>query len=236
MEEKLKLTLNRIPWYLVLKAALFGAGWLVLPYWLFLVLAAYLYLIPLFQAATVGLPFLFTLFLAAVIPGSLWAALFLSLLFFFIAGIKDLVFVDRLTAFSLLVLVLLFLLFFYSYSVFDAGLALVSAGWFLGAVLVSFFLFRSFVIYGFKDRATKRFRNTALALLSFFVLEIALALLVIPMNFLYSTALLFLAAALLFEMSVDYWGNSLRPRRILGYFSLFFVLMVILISLADFTV
>ena len=100
MAEKLKLILRPIPWSLLLKAAAFGVGWLILPFWVFVVLAALLYFLPVFQVLKLLFPFVLTLILAYLVPPSLWAGLFLSALFFFILGVKDLVLIDRAAALS----------------------------------------------------------------------------------------------------------------------------------------
>lgn len=240
MAAKLRLILKRIPWSLVLKAGIFGVAWLLLPFWGFLLLALYFYFLPLFQPSRLFLPFGLSLLLAAIFSPSVWAAIFLAVLFFFILGIKDFILLERLTAYSLLVFVLCFLIFFYSFLNFDTGLTLHAFGWFLLVGVLFFMLGRGLLNYSSRaqeiPQGDLRFKYTALALGALVLVEGSLVLLFLPLNFFYKTALLFIAGVILLECMRDYFGAKLGREHILTYFSIFFVGLIFILSLAEFAV
>lgn len=233
MVEKLKSIIGPIPWSLILRAVLFGAAWLVLPFWVFLAVSILIYFIPFFRPALLLIPLSLTLILAALVPPSFWAAAFLSVLFFFILGIKDLIFVDRATAFNLLVLVLFFLMWLYSFSWFDAGITAYSIMWFGVCSLIFFVASRQFLSYAL-DIPDSRKLSVSLGVVSFMLWEASVVALFMPLNFLFSTALVFLFAAMFLECAADYFKNRISPSHLLAYFSVFFVLLVIILSSANF--
>lgn len=109
METKLRLILKRIHWSLALKAAILAVVWMVLPGWAFLILSAYLYFVPFFDPWKLFLPFLVFLFLAFTGPPNPGFALILGSLFYVILGIKDLILIDRRSAYDIMILISLFL-------------------------------------------------------------------------------------------------------------------------------
>src|ERR1700735_5015882 len=109
MEEKLKSISKQIHWSLLAKAAIFALGWFFLPFWLFLLLALYLYFFPFFQSRKLlGAPFLGLLALTFIGPASFFMAIVFGLLFYYLLLIKDLVLIDRKAAYELFAFVLLF--------------------------------------------------------------------------------------------------------------------------------
>lgn len=236
MAEKLKSILGPIPWSLLLKAAVFGAGWFILPFWAFVILAALLYFFPLFQASKLLLPFLLALILAYLVPPSLWAALFLSALFFFILGVKDLVLTDRDTAFRFLLYILLFIAFFYSFSQFDYGLAPASFFWFFVLSMLFTLLLANFFHYSGLGADKRRFKNTVLAILGLLLFEFSVAVLFLPLNFLLATILIFALAVILFELAADYFSGRLTTPRILSYGTIFFLVYVLVLASQSFSI
>lgn len=112
MAEKLKSILKRIHWSLprksiwglILKAAIFAVAWLILPWWLFFLVALYCYFIPLFRSGKLLVPFFCLLVLTiAQSPGFLFALVF-GIIFYYILLIKDLLIINRKSAYELLVL------------------------------------------------------------------------------------------------------------------------------------
>jgi len=236
MAEKLKLILRPIPWSLLLKALAFGAGWLILPFWAFVVLAILLYFLPMFQVLKLLFPFVLTLILAYLVPPSLWAGLFLSALFFFILGVKDLVLIDRAAAFRFLLYILLFIAFFYSFSQFDSGLTIYSFSWFFVVSALFTLLLGNFFRYSGLGLEKKRFKNTALSILGLLLFEFSLAILFLPLNFFVSALLLFTVAVIFFELSADYFSGRLTARRILGYGTVFFLVYILIFASQNFTI
>ncbi len=57
MAEKLRSISKRINWSLVLRSVIFGVAWWALPFWLFLLVALYLYFVPITGASKVSVPF-----------------------------------------------------------------------------------------------------------------------------------------------------------------------------------
>lgn len=70
-------------------------------------------------------------------------------------------------------------------------------------------------------------------IVAFLVWEFMLALLFVPLNFLYQSMLLLLATTILFEITLDYLGGRLTRRRTLINFSTFLVLAVIILGSAQ---
>lgn len=225
MEEKLRSISRTIPWSLALKAAAFGLGWYVLPFWLFLLLGLGLYLVPLFQPVHLLLPLLLAFFFAAVLAYSAWAALVLGIIFFFILGIKDLVFIRRGAAYETLVFLLFFLIFLNYFARFGAWGGLTDIA--LGAlvVIIAALLLRGFVLYRSPAAGewARRKRFVVFGLAGLLLWQWQTALLFLPLNFFYQTAVLFLAAVVVTELFLAYAQDELTRRKILVHFSFLFV-------------
>src|SRR3989344_5474343 len=123
MEEKLRSISNQIHWSSVLKAVVFALAWLWFPFWLYLPIALYLYLVPLFQARRLAIPFVTLLTLSYLEMPSGMFALMLGAVFYILLLIKDLLLSDRRSAYELLVLMLSFLVLREFYLEFNHGLA-----------------------------------------------------------------------------------------------------------------
>jgi len=116
MAAKLKSISRQIHWSLLGRAALFALAWFFLPFWLFALIALYLYFFPLFNTWK-----LFWLFFALLVlayieesgagsSGLVFVVIFAAL-FYYLLLIKDLLLIDRKSAYELLILVLVFFLF-----------------------------------------------------------------------------------------------------------------------------
>ncbi len=225
MEEKLRSISRTIPWSLALKAAAFGLGWYVLPFWLFLLLGLGLYFVPLFQPMHLLLPLLLTFFFAAVLAYSSWAALMLGIIFFFILGIKDLVFIRRGAAYETLIFLLFFLAFLNYFARFGAWGGWTDMGLGILVATVAALLLRGFVLYRAPEAGewARRKRFVLFGLAGLLLWQWQAALLFLPLNFFYQTAILFLAAVVLAELFLAYAQGELTRRKILLHFSFLFV-------------
>jgi len=226
---------------LVIRAAIFGLAWLLLPFWLFLLIALYFYFRPFFRPLKLFFPFLMTLFFAFTGQPGFLSAVFLSVLFYLLLGIKDLVFVDRKSSHEVLIMLLMFLtltrLFSY-YGSWGAPSAFFCA---FAVGIVFFILANSFASeYGNGARAAvagKPLKSEQIipAIAALASWQLTLAAFFLPLNFLYQSALTFLSVAILLELISDHLGGALTRRRILVYFSAFSVFFVLILGMAQWT-
>jgi len=113
MAEKLKSILKRTNWSSLLRAVIFAAAWWATPFisfWVFLLVALYLYFVPFTGAEKVSVPFFVLLLISFLQGNSILAAVIFGAIFYFIILIKDLLIIDRRSAYDILVLVLSYLL------------------------------------------------------------------------------------------------------------------------------
>lgn len=115
MEERLRSITKQIHWSLAVKAAVFGVVWYFSPGWFFFLVALYMYFIPPFNSAKLLAPFATLTLLCLVQPKSLIFMVIAAALFTWILLIRDLIFIDRKSAYEILVFALSFFLvrFFY---------------------------------------------------------------------------------------------------------------------------
>lgn len=262
----------------LVRAAIFAVAWGVCPYWLFLLIALYLFLVPISQARNLAAPFIVLLGLAALIPTGFPMAIVFGVLFWYILLIKELYLVDRRTAYEVLVLGLTFLVFRLFYERVGDGFA--SAGGMLWAAITAAavaVLFAGFTA-NFADPAVSRragsvgdaapvspetaggggggsgavadaepgaarssrerrharllHRVTGFAVF-FATLEITLAGLFLPLDFVYQSTIAFVAAALL----MDFAGRRLLygaidRTRVLVVGSAAFALLAVILGSA----
>ncbi len=221
MEVRLRSISRTIPWSLTLKAAVFGAAWLWLPFWLFLLLALGLYFVPLFNPGRLWWPFAAAIFFAALLAPNLWAALFLAGLFYMILGIKDLIFIRRAEAYQALV----FLLFALAYLNFFARFGRTGAAGLLpaslGLLLLAALLGKSLLRYGAAEETRFPQDPLLIALLSFLLGAWALVLVFLPLNFFFQSAILLLGTVSAFELLLAYRVRVLSRQEILLHLSVF---------------
>jgi hypothetical protein len=241
MIEKIRTATKQVHWSLALKAAIFAFSWYLLSQisWLvFLLIAAYLYFFPSFRSLKLLFPFAVLLVLVLISPVSLWLTLVFGLAFFLILGTKELILVDRRTAFQSISLIILFVSFLNFFSRFDAweGRGPV----FLWA-LIPAALFLVLMRQDLKQETLPMADNASpkppfgtmpvLCVFSFALWQISLAMLFLPLTFLSQTALLFCAAASLFEIIPAYVEGHLTKRHFMTVSSIFMVAVtVILVS------
>lgn len=144
--EKIKraVSLRGLP----LRAVIFGLGWFLLPFWLFVLLALCLYLVPFFGVKRFFLPFLAIIFFAAIEPRNFLFAIVFAGVFYMILGVKELVFIERKSAYEALTLLVEFFAFIKFFPYFDSW----SGYWpFMCSLLLGFFVFllsMGFLNYG----------------------------------------------------------------------------------------
>lgn len=233
MAAKLKSISRQIHWSLVLRAAVFALAWAWFPFWLFVLIALYLYFVPWFQAGRLAVPF-FTLLLLCYLqtPGVAFAIIFAAV-FYVLFLIKDLLIIDRRSAYELLVLALAFFLLRDFYAKFSEGLggaALFCA--FLAAAVLTLLL-QSFMNAFYNDAPASRSLKRAAVWLSFLLLSQALiAGLFLPVDFIYQSALVFLVAVLLVELVPEYLFAGFSRTKMLATAMTVFTLFVIVMSSA----
>ena len=231
---KLRPFIKQIRYSTVLKAASFAAAWLILPTWLFLIIAIYLYFFPPFHSLRLILPFLILIFFSLTQASNVWLASFFGILFYLIIAIKDFSFIKRAEAYEMLIFLLLFgmsLRFFAYFGSWDDWSG------FLYAFMVSaifFLLSRGFLrfraAYEGNELPPKVMEKLALGTLLLW--QLFIVILVLPLNFLYQTALLFLISTILFETIFDHVSQKLSKKRILFNFSIIFSFLVVILGSA----
>lgn len=242
MALELKLTSTRIRWSLAVKAAAFGAGWLFLPFWAFLLLAAYFYLRPLFQPAKLLVPFLLLLYFTAVEPRSFWFAALFAVLFYFIIGIKNFHIIDRRSIQEILALLLIFLLlekFYAGVSGWDSAFAVFGA---LGIGTAVFFLSKTALAGNsvaagrlLSGRAATNKENVSILVLALLSSELILTALFLPLSFLYQSAVALVIFTVLFEIVGDFLSDRLERKRVLFALATGFIFLAIILGSAQWT-
>lgn len=196
MEAKLRSIIRPIRWSLLLKALVPAAAWLVLPWWGFLLVSLYCYFVPFFRARELLAPFAAFLFLALAAGPGILRALYAAAVFTLILGIKELVIVNRRTAYGLLVFLLsfaAFLLLFYSFAAWAAPLS------FLGLAAAAV-LWRWLAL---ADPEREEAPRLPLALAALLLFEAGTVIFFLPVSFFTQAALLFLGSVVLFEAAVN---------------------------------
>ncbi len=234
MVKKLKSILRPIPWSLALRAFIFGLCWLLLPFWAFLCIALYFYFFPLFQPVKFAVHFIILLFFMATTSLGFSAAAFFSLIFYLLLGLKDFLFIDRRSPYEMFLFLFVFMVAARFYFLFDTwlGIFLVPSVFLFG---ILFFL----VSRGLWKYSAPSFElplgshsRVSLFILTFLLCQLILGIVVLPLNFLYQTAIFFLSAVVLIESVFDYLRGALTNRRLLANFSIFLVFIVIILGSA----
>jgi len=237
MAARLKSISRQIHWSLLLKAAVFALAWFWLPFWLFFFVALYLYFVPLFQSRKLAVPFFVLLILSYAQPPSALFALVFGAIFYAIFLIKDLLVIDRRSAYELLVLALSFLLLRGFYMKFDEGIE----GWalwyaFLAAAALAL-LVRSFLDAlsgeGPVEAHFRRREEHMAGWFSFLLLaQTLIAGLFLPLDFIYQSALVFLVVVLLVELLQEHFSTGLSRTKILTTAMTVFTLFVVVLGSA----
>ena len=236
----------------LIRAALFGLAWALLPYWLFVLVALVLFFAPFSQARKVIAPFVVLVALGAFVSPGIAMAVILGLLFWYILLIKGLYVIDRRTAYEILMLALIFFLVRGFYEHLGAGFT-GPAPLFFALVIgaASGWLFASFIgnfaeadPAGEEGRAASggglRRRVAAFAVL-FIIFEIMLAGLFLPLNAAYQSAVAFLLVAVVTDLAGRHLlaasgsgkeSQDIDRTRVLAVSGTAFILLVIILGSA----
>ncbi len=232
MEERLRSISRRISWSSLLKAVVFAAAWWIAPYWLFLIAALYLYYVPMAGAGKVSAPFWVLMLIAFVEPQGWLFAFVLAAVFYFILLIKDLIIIDRRTAYEVLVFVLSYLLmrdFFLNLGGQGFG------GWALfGAMGVAFVLTAAFMSFVGNFSSVARPLRRVIGWAMFVLLsQLIIVTLFLPLGFSYQAAIAFLiATALMSIVSQHAFGELTRTKALATSVVVFAFLTIVLASAA----
>jgi hypothetical protein len=237
MAAKLKSITRQIHWSLLLKAVIFGAAWFFLPSWIFFLTALYCYFVPLFRTGRYAIPFAVLLVLCAFHAPSVAMACIFGAIFYYLLLTKELWLIDRATARSFLVMVLSFFLFREFYSSFangPVGIALIAA--FASAALFGCLMHNLIGNFrrSYEEDGEGRgdVRNVA-SWLSFILVSQCLIIgLFLPLDFIYQSVLVFLAAALIIDFMPNHVFGLLSSEKIRLTSVVFFALFVIVLASA----
>jgi len=236
MAEKLKSISKRIHWYLLLKAAAFALAWLWFPWWLFAVVALVIYFTPFFQPERFAFPFFVLLILSYVqAPGWFFAVIF-GLMFYFLLLIKELLLVERRSAYELLVFLLSFLLLRDFYLRFNQGVAGTAPLFALLVAALVALLLRNYIraFEGGEERHPG-LRRVSVGFSFLLFWQILMIGLFLPVDFIYQTAIVFLPIVLVVDLLPERLAGSLDRTKILTSATVIFALLVIVITSARWT-
>ena len=237
MAEKLKSILRRISWSSVLKAIIFAVAWWALPFWLFLLIALYLYFIPMTGAHKVSAPFFVLLLITLIQDQSILAAIIFGVIFYFVLLVKDLIIIDRRSAYEVLMLVLSYLLvrsFFlnvggsFGLRAFLYGLV---AAWAVSALVTSFVKNFSAAPED-SAREAHSFRRMLGWMTFLLTWQLLIVGLFLPLNFLYQATIVFLIAIIIIDLVPQYVFGELTRVKVLATGIVLFALLVIVLSSA----
>jgi hypothetical protein len=235
MVEKLKSILSQTRSSLLAKAIIFALAWFLLPFWLFIVAALYLYLVSLFQADKLAVPFSLLLVLTYIEPHSFPYAIVFAAFFYYLLLIKDLLLIDRKAAYEILVLGLFFFLFRSFYAQFGgtgvhASSLLYS---FLMAILFALSL-NSFILCFEESNSFNMSLRKAASWLSFVIMWQFLILgLFLPLNAIYQSAILFLLSILVVDLVPEYaLQGGFASQKVFVVSSTIFSLLVVVLASA----
>jgi len=233
MAEKLKSILKQTSWSLILKAVIFAVAWWALPFWLFLLLALYLYFVPFTGAEKVLVPFFVLLLISLLEPQSIIDALIFGACFYFIILIKDLIIIDRRSAYEILILVLSYLLmrsFFLKTGGTFGGWALLYSLVVSGAVsalVTSFVKNFSTVPPETDSHEAHSFRRMLGWMIFLLMWQLLVVGLFLPLNFLYQSTIVFLVAIIIIDLVPQYIFGQLSRMKVLATSCVLFALLVL---------
>ena len=262
MAEKLKSILRRIHWSSLLKAAIFAASWLLLPYWLFIIIALFLYFRPWFRVGTLIGPFFALLVLTDITAPGFFVALIFGALFYLTLLIKDLLILDRRSAYEVLILGIALVYARHFYAAFADGVSGVAFFWaFVVAGMITL-LFRNFTSAFMGEKAippdesvpamaaatakvaengknetpvlpaVRQIDRVAAWLIFLLSTQVIIAGLFLPLDFIYQSVIVFLILVLLVDLIGEYIFGGLNRNKILGVGNMVFTLLVIILASA----
>lgn len=220
------------------RAALFALLSAWLPFPVFLFAAFLLYVIPFFRPFQFFFPFGLLLALAWYLPHGPLTALFLGLGFFLLIGTRDLILIDRRSAYHSFILILLFTLsaaYAWRFPHFGSPervwYALLFS--FAFALLLRGFLRTVRVIHEVEERRMNSEEALTLVLAGFIFFELLWVVPFLPLAPIFQAAFLFLAAVLLIEFGVGSMERTLTRHAVLANASLFIVCASIILTLNE---
>jgi hypothetical protein len=263
MVEKFASISKKIPWFLLLKAFFFALAAVFLApahgSW-FLLVAFLLYFFPRFQSVRYAPEFLMLVLLSLLVPQALWIVFLLSLSFFLLLGIKEMVFVRRLSIYRCLAFVILFLVllvFFFDFTAWS-GEQVPSRFVFILALLpaVCYWILLRGVVYELKNQLGSGgtgvsvgtlFASEAadaghqgsflpaslVTLLSAFMFwQLTLVALFLPLDFLHQAAVMSLVGAVFIEIIPLSISRSMNSRSVLTLAAVFLALLFVILVFA----
>ena len=240
MAEKLRSILRRISWSSVLKAVLFAVAWWALPFWLFLLIALYLYFVPMTGVEKVSVPFFVLLLITLLQKQSIVFAVIFGVVFYFLLLVKDLIIIDRRSAYEIVMLVLSYLLvrgFFLNvggsfgwWSLTDSAVAAAAV-----SALVGNFVKNFSVVPEDSVRDARSFRRMLGWMTFLLTWQLLIVGLFLPLNFLYQSAIIFLVAVIILDLVPQYVFGELTRVKVLATGTVLFALLVIVLSSARWT-
>jgi hypothetical protein len=211
-----------------------------LPFWLFLLIALYLYFIPMTGAEKVSVPFFVLLLITLLQKQSIVFAVIFGVVFYFLLLVKDLIIIDRRSAYEILMLVLSYLLvrgFFLNvggsfgwWSLLDSAVAAAAV-----SALVGNFVKNFSVVPEDSVRDARSFRRMLGWMTFLLTWQLLIVGLFLPLNFLYQSAIIFLVAVIILDLVPQYVFGELTRVKVLATGTVLFALLVIVLSSARWT-
>jgi hypothetical protein len=229
MAVKLKSISRQIHWSLLLRAAIFALAWFFFPFWLFCLIALYLYFTPFFQTRKLFLPFLALLILTFIQGPSLPYLVIFAALFYYLLLIKNLLLIDRNSAREILVLALTFFLVHDFYRDLGGAIGFAAVAWaFLAAILIGV-LAHNFM-NATADVGSPQVRRVAGWLVFLITWQFLLIGLFLPLAALYQAIVGFLAVTLAIDLIAESTRGSISRTKLLVVGTTTFAFFVILFS------
>ncbi|HVM76788.1 MAG TPA: hypothetical protein VMU07_01405 [Candidatus Paceibacterota bacterium] len=232
MAERLKSILRQTRWSLLIKAVIFAGAWLVLPFWLFLLVALYAYFVPVPQSRVVAGPFLVLLLLIALEPKSLVFAAIFGAIFFYMLLIKEFVLIDRKSAHEVIVLVLSFFLIRDFYI--RQGGAMTGWSFFYSfcVALILGLMISNYIRFGGTSEPNTGVKRMAVWLSTLLIWQLIIVGLFLPVDFIYQSVIVFLGVIPLIDLVPQYlFGDATRQKSLIAA-SVIFVLFVLVLGSA----
>jgi hypothetical protein len=240
MVPKLRLVLKNPHLQLALKAIIFG-GFLTLvklgnfgitPILFFVLVAFLLYSRPIFNTSAFLISFLILIitiiFILKIFPENNFfflSALFFSLMFYILLGVKNLIFINRALWYLFFNLALFYSVFI---SFFYIDKSTLFAAKVLILFLALFLLFKEFFRFLLPEYQLPKKKALIVWLLALIVLEIVFAVSLLPLGFINSANLAILSVFILGDLTFNYLKGTLNRRLFLIDITLF-VLLILLI-------
>ena len=218
----------------LLKGLIFGGAWYVLPAWLFIPVAAYLYFIPFFQSSKFISAFVAILAIYAFTPDPAAFALVGGVLFGWLIAIRELLFIDRRSTHEVLILAIaffLFRIFYHARITVEASSFLVT---FLLAGLIAWTAkgFMNGLKDGEQTEEKMPFVAIGIGLIWFLTWQAAIAVSLVPVDFVYQSLLAFLFIVGMLDLVLGYFSGDIAREKIFFTATAVFCGLVLLLTAA----